>query len=142
MAQIDLAGSTNEVQDPNLILKSLSMTNEAFDEQLDILKGFSLEKIYGILEYRVDELENWVLDYAAHNEEIEQALHSISMDLRKLENDLLDIEIQDEINVAPMRSYIEEWFQRRMDNLIEEGQQPVDTIPATADDSNKNASAS
>jgi hypothetical protein len=64
------------------------------------------------------------------------------MDLRKLENDLYDIEIRDEINMAPMRSYIEEWFQRRMDNLIQEGQQPVDTIPLTIDDNNKNASAS
>jgi hypothetical protein len=142
LIQIDLAKSTNEVQDPNLILKSLSMTKEAFDEQLDILKGLSFEKFYGILEYRVDELESWVLEYSTHNEEIEQSLHNISMDLRKLENDLFDIEIQDEINVAPMRSYIEEWFQRRMDNLIEEGQQLVDMIPATVDDRNKNASSS
>jgi hypothetical protein len=142
LIQIDLAGSTNEVQDPNLILKSLSMTKEAFDEQLDILKGLSFEKFYNIVEYRVDELESWVLDYSTHNEEIEQSLHSISMDLRKLENDLFDIEVQDEINVAPMRSYIEEWFQRRMDNLIQEGKQPVDTIPVTVDDNNKNASAS
>jgi hypothetical protein len=64
------------------------------------------------------------------------------MDLRKLENDLFDIEIQDEINVAPMRSYIEEWFQQRMDNLIEEGKQSVGTIPMTVDDNNKNTLAS
>ena len=64
------------------------------------------------------------------------------MDLRKLENDFYDIEIQDEINMAPMRSYIEEWFQRRMDNLIQEGQQPIDMIPVTVDDNNKNTSAS
>jgi hypothetical protein len=142
LIQIDLAGSTNEVQDPNLILKSLKITKEAFHEQLDILKGLSFEKFYGIVEHRVDELERWVLDYVAHNEEIEQSLHSISMDLRKLENDLYDIEIWDEINMAPMRSYIEEWFQQRMDNLVQEGQQPVDTTPLTIDDSNKNASAS
>jgi hypothetical protein len=43
LIQIDLAGSTNKVQDPNLILKSLSMTKKAFDEQLDILKGLSFE---------------------------------------------------------------------------------------------------
>jgi hypothetical protein len=118
------------------------MTKEAFNEQLDILKGLSFEKFYSIVEYCVDEVESWVLYYSTHNEEIEQALHSISMDLRKLENELFDIEIQDEINVAPMRSYIEEWFQRRMDNLIDEGQQPVGTIPVTVDDNNKNASAS
>jgi hypothetical protein len=58
------------------------------------------------------------------------------MDLRKLENDLFDIEIRDEINVPPMRSYIEEWFQQKMDNLIEEGKQPVGTIPVTVDDNN------
>jgi hypothetical protein len=110
LIQIDLARSTNEVQDPNLILKFLSMIKEAFDEQLDILKGFSFEKFYDILEYHVDELESWLLDYLAHNEEIEQSMHSISMDLRKLENDLFDIEIQDEINMASMRIYIEEWF--------------------------------
>jgi hypothetical protein len=142
LIQIDLARSTNEVKDPNLILKSLSITKEAFHEQLDILKGFSFKKIYGIVEHRVDELERWVLDYAAHNEEIEQILHSISMDLRKLENDLYEIEIQDEINMAPMRSYVEEWFQQIMDNLVQEGKQPVDTTPLTIDDINKNASAS
>ena len=59
------------------------------------------------------------------------------MDLRKLENDLYDIEIQDEINTNPMKSYIEEWFQQRMDNLVQEGQTPL-----TIDDSNKKASAS
>jgi hypothetical protein len=71
LTQIDLAGSTNEVQDPNLILKSLSLTKQAFDEQLDILKGLSLEKFYDILEYGEDDIENWLVDYLAHNEEIE-----------------------------------------------------------------------
>jgi hypothetical protein len=33
------------------------------------------------------------------------------MDLRKLENVLYDIEIRDEINMAPIKRYIEEWFQ-------------------------------
>ena len=59
------------------------------------------------------------------------------MDLRKLENDLFDIEIQDEISMAPMRSYIEEWFQRRMDKLIDKGQQLVGTILVVVDDNNK-----
>jgi hypothetical protein len=85
LTEIDLAGSTNEVQDPNLILNSLSLTKQAFDEQVDILKGLSLEKFYDILEYGQDDVENWLVDYSTHNEEIEQALHSISIDLRKLE---------------------------------------------------------
>ena len=72
LTQIDLVGSTNEVQDPNLILKSLSFTKEAFDEYVDILKGLSLEKFYRILEYGVYEVETWLLDYSTHNEEIEK----------------------------------------------------------------------
>jgi hypothetical protein len=92
LLQLDLAGTTNEVQDPNLILKSLSVTKEAFKEQVDILKGLYFEKLYNILEHRLDENEHWVLEYASHNEEIEQTLHSISMDIRKLENDLYNIE--------------------------------------------------
>jgi hypothetical protein len=106
LTEIYLARSTNEVQDPNLILKSLSLTKQDFDEQLDILKGLSIEHFYIILENGEDEVEKWLVDYSTHNEEIEQALHSISGDLRKLENELFDIEIRYEINVAPITNYI------------------------------------
>jgi trehalose/maltose hydrolase-like predicted phosphorylase len=68
LLQMDLAGTTNEVQYPNLILKSFSVTKEAFQEQVDILKGLSFKKFYGILEHHLDEHERWVLDYASHNE--------------------------------------------------------------------------
>jgi hypothetical protein len=71
LTQIDLAGSANEVQYPNLILKSLSLTKQAFNEQVDILKGLSLEKFDDILEYGEDDIENWLVDYSEHNEEIE-----------------------------------------------------------------------
>jgi hypothetical protein len=62
----------------------LSVAKEAFQEQVDILKGLSFEKFYGIVEHHLYEHEPWVLEYVAHNEEIEQSLHSISMDQRKL----------------------------------------------------------
>jgi hypothetical protein len=71
LLQMDLVGTTNDIQDRNLILKSFSITKESFQEQVDILKGLSLEKFYNILEHRLDEHERWVLDYASHNEEIE-----------------------------------------------------------------------
>jgi hypothetical protein len=64
------------------------------------------------------------------------------MDRRKLENDLYNIEIRDEINKAPMKSYIEEWFQLRMEIVIEEGKQPINRSPLPIDNSKKNASAS
>jgi len=71
LIQIDLARSTNEVQNPNLILNSLPLTKQDFNEQVDILKLLSLEKFYGILEYGQDDVENWLVDYLTHNEEIE-----------------------------------------------------------------------
>jgi hypothetical protein len=58
LTEIDLAGSTNEVQDPNLIVKSLPLTKQAFDKQVDIFKGLSLEKFYNILEYGEDDMDN------------------------------------------------------------------------------------
>jgi len=58
VTQLDLFGSTNEVQDPTLLLKSSSLTKQVFDEQVDILKGLSLETFYDILEYGEDDVEN------------------------------------------------------------------------------------
>jgi hypothetical protein len=49
LTEIDLVGSTNEVQDPKLILNLLFLTKKAFDEQVEIFKGLSFEKFYGIL---------------------------------------------------------------------------------------------
>jgi hypothetical protein len=58
LTEIDLAGSTNDVQDPKLILNSLFLTKQAFDEQVEIFKGLSFEKFYGILEYNEDAIDN------------------------------------------------------------------------------------
>jgi hypothetical protein len=51
LTEINLVGSIDEVQDPNLILNSMFMTKQQFDEQVEILKGLSAEKFYGIIEY-------------------------------------------------------------------------------------------
>jgi hypothetical protein len=39
LTKIDLAGGTNEVQDPKLILNSMFLTKQQFDEQVEIFKG-------------------------------------------------------------------------------------------------------
>jgi hypothetical protein len=59
---VDLAGSTNEVQDPKLILHSLFLTKKQFDRQVEIFKGLLVENFYGILEYDEDDIENWPVD--------------------------------------------------------------------------------
>ena len=84
LTEIDLAGGTNEVQDPKLILNSMFLTKQQFDEQVEIFKGLSVEIFYGILEYNEDEIDNWLVDYSVKNQDIEEALHSISLDLRDL----------------------------------------------------------
>jgi hypothetical protein len=58
MTEIDLARSTNEVQDPKLILNSLFLTKKSFDEQVEIFKGLSFEKFYVILQYNEDDVDN------------------------------------------------------------------------------------
>jgi len=46
------------------------------------------------------------VDYFVKNQDIEEALHGISLDLRDLEGEIFNIKIRHEINVAPMKSYI------------------------------------
>jgi hypothetical protein len=64
--------------------------------------------LYGILEYDEDNIDNWLVNYSMENKNIEEALHGIYLDLRNLEGELFNIKIRHEINVAPMKSYIEE----------------------------------
>jgi hypothetical protein len=90
---VDLARITNEVQDPKLILNSLILTKQQFNEQVDIFKGLSFEKFYGIIEYDENAIDNWLEDYSVKNQDIEEILHGISIDLRDLEGELFNIKI-------------------------------------------------
>jgi hypothetical protein len=134
---VDLARRTNEFQNPKLILNFLFLKKQQFDEKVDIFKGFSFEKFYDILEYDEDDVDNCLVDYSMKNQNIEEALHGISIDLRDLEGDLFKIKIRHEINVAPIKSYIEEWFKKAIDKLNNEGKEIVDMVLVTIDESNK-----
>jgi hypothetical protein len=81
LTEVDLAGSTNEVQDPKLIINLLFLTKQQFDEQVEIFKGLSIEKFYGIIEYDENAIDNWLVDYSVKNWDIEEALHGIFLDL-------------------------------------------------------------
>jgi hypothetical protein len=59
-----------------------------------------------------------------------------------LEGELFNIKIQHEINVAPMRSHIEEWFKKAIDKLTDEGKKAVETVLVTVDEINKRTSTS
>ena len=86
------------------------MTREQFQQEVEILKGLSAENFNSIIEYNENEVDNWLVRYANKNEDIEYVLHKLSFELRYLEGILFDIKIRHEINVAPMKDYIEEWL--------------------------------
>jgi hypothetical protein len=112
LTEIDLAGTMGEVHDPKLTLNSIFMTREKFKEKVEILKGPSSEKFNSIIENNENEVENWLVNYANKNEDIEDVLSQISFDLRDLEGILFDIKIRHEINVPVIKHYIEEWLKR------------------------------
>ena len=93
------------------------MKKKQFDEQVEILKGLSTEKFYGIVEYNEEEINNWLVDYSVKIQDIEETIHGIYHDLRDLEGKLFNIKIRHEINVAPMKNYIEYWFKKEIDKL-------------------------
>jgi hypothetical protein len=139
--EIDLEGSTNEVQDPKSILNSMFLTKKHFDEQVEIFKGLSVEKFYSIIEYDEDGIDNWLVNYFVKNQDIEEAVHGVSLYLRDLEAELFNIKIRHEINVAPMKNYTEERFKKSIDKLTNEGKETVEMVPVTVDEDNKNTSA-
>jgi hypothetical protein len=51
LSNIDLAGKTNDFQDPLLITNSLPLTRQEFDKQVAMLNTLSLEKFYNILQF-------------------------------------------------------------------------------------------
>jgi hypothetical protein len=59
-----------------------------------------------------------------------------------LEGKIFNIKIRHEINVAPMKSYIEEWFKKAIDKLTNEGQEAVETFPVIIDENDKSTSTS
>jgi hypothetical protein len=93
LTEVDLAGRSNKFQDPKLIFNSLFLTKQQFNEKVDIFKGFSIDKFYGIIVYDENTIDKWLVDYSVKNQDIEEVLHGISIDLRDLEGELFNIKI-------------------------------------------------
>jgi hypothetical protein len=68
-------------------------------------------------------VDNWLVGYSVQNGDIHQALRNLSIDLSELENELFSIKIWNEINVAPLRSYIEEFVETELKRVADERQQ-------------------
>jgi hypothetical protein len=114
------------------------MSKKQFDEHVEILKGLSTEKFDSVIEYGKEEIDNWLIDYSIKNQDIEESIHGISHDLRDLEGELFNIRIRHEINVVPMKKYIEYWFKKEIDKLTKEGQETtIGTVPENINEGNK-----
>jgi hypothetical protein len=100
------------------------------------------ENFYGILEYGEDDVKNWLVGYLIKNQDIQEELHNLSIDLRDLESKFFNIKIWHEISMAPMRSYIEEWFKKDVDQVTNEGKMTLHIVPITTEESHKRTSTS
>jgi hypothetical protein len=134
LSNIELFGKTNDFQDPNLITNSLPLTRQEFDKHVAMFKALSLENFYNILQFDQAHVHDWLVKYSVQNEEIHQSLCNISIVFHELENDIFDINIQNDINIAPMRIYIEEWHETKLKQVVDERQQTVSRIPAAVND--------
>jgi hypothetical protein len=119
------------------MLNSIFLTRKQFDKQVEIFKGLSTEIFYRILEYSEEEIDNWLVDYSMKKKDIEEAIHGIYLELIYLEGDLFNIKIWHEMNVAPMKGYIEYWFNKSIEKLTKEGKETIDTVPITVNEENK-----
>ena len=53
---------------------------------------------------------------------------------------MFNIKIWHEINIAPMKSYIEEWFKKTIEKLTNEGKEAFETVLVTIDENEKRTS--
>jgi len=87
-------------------------------------------------------VKKWLVGYSIKKQDIQEELHNLSIDLRDLESELFNTKLRHEINVVPMRSYIEEWFKKVVDKITNEGQMTLHMVPITVEESHKRTSTS
>jgi hypothetical protein len=116
---LDIAGTTIEVSNPNLIANSMLMTRQQFEEHVETLKRLSIEKFDSMVEYTNDDIDSWFVEYTNRNEDIETTLQNLSIDSREIESELFNIKVKKEVIVAPLREYIEEWINKASTKITE-----------------------
>jgi hypothetical protein len=94
LIELELVGSTEDVEDSHLILNSILLSKEQMEEKLDLLKIASAENFNNSTEYLETEVESWLVLYMNKNDDIEDTLHQLSMDFKVLENSLFNIKVR------------------------------------------------
>jgi hypothetical protein len=133
---LDIIGTTIEVPDPKYISNSMLMTRQDFEEKIEGLKRTSTEKFDNMMEFTHDDIDNWLVEYTNKNEEIENILQNLFVDLREIEKELFNIKIKQEVIVAPLRDFIQEWLNTSIAKIFEIPAEEVMTGNPTA--TNKN----
>jgi hypothetical protein len=107
-------------------------TRQQFEESMEKLNKLSAEKFNSMIEYTEDDIDNWLVEYANRNEDIETTLQNLSIDYREYENELFKIKVKQEVIIAPLREYIEEWLKRVLIKITKGPMEVVDTGHITA----------
>jgi hypothetical protein len=116
---LDIVGTTIEVSDPKLIANSMLLTRQQFEEHVETLKILLTEKFEIMVEYNNDDIDSWLVEYTNRGEDIDTTLQNLSINFREIENELFNIKGKQEVNVAPIREYIEEWFKKTLIKITE-----------------------
>ena len=93
MIELEIVGSTKDVEEPHLIMNSILLPKEQMEEKLDSLQIASAKNFNNLNEYLEIEVESWLVRYVNQNYDIEETLHQLSMDFKYLENLLFDIKV-------------------------------------------------
>jgi hypothetical protein len=116
---LDIVGTTIEVPDPKYLSNSMLMTRQHFEEKIEELKRTSTEKFDNMMEFTHDDIDNWLVEYTNKNEDIENILQNLFVDLREIEKELFNVKIKQEVIVAPLRDFIQEWLNTSIAKISE-----------------------
>jgi hypothetical protein len=61
LVELKLVGSTEDVEDPHLIMNSILLSKEQMKEKLDSLKISSTERFNDLTEYSETKVEGWLV---------------------------------------------------------------------------------
>jgi hypothetical protein len=93
---LDIAGTTIEIPNPKYLSNSMLITRQDFEDQSEGLKRTPDEKINNMMEFTHNDIDSWLVEYTNKNEYIENILQNLSIDLREIENELFNININQE----------------------------------------------
>jgi hypothetical protein len=85
-----------------------------------------------MIEFTHDDIDNWLVEYTNKNEDIENTLQNLSIDHREIKHELFNIKVKQEVIVAPLRNYIQEWLNNSISKISEIPTEAVTTGNLTA----------